>query len=238
VGKPSERKIVVSKDGPYVVSGGVPLVMQIITPNKEGLSWDWKEGKSFETKTQEYKLCRCGKSKTKPFCDGSHATIHFDGKETASRQPFVRQAEVFDGPTLTLNDEEDLCAFARFCDPGGKIWGLIGETDDPEARKLAIRESLHCPSGRLVLRDKKTGEEIESKLPPSIGVIEDPALGCSGPLWVRGGIRIESEDGTPYEQRNRVTLCRCGASSNKPFCNGSHASIKFRDGLVEFVRIK
>jgi len=233
VGKPSERKIVVSKDGPYVVSGGVPLVMQIITPNKEGLSWDWKEGKSFETKTQEYKLCRCGKSKTKPFCDGSHATIHFDGKETASRQPFVRQAEVFDGPTLTLNDEEDLCAFARFCDPGGKIWGLIGETDDPEARKLAIRESLHCPSGRLVLRDKKTGEEIESKLPPSIGVIEDPALGCSGPLWVRGGIRIESEDGTPYEQRNRVTLCRCGASSNKPFCNGSHASMKFNDGLMK-----
>jgi len=84
------------------------------------------------------------------------------------------------------------------------------------------------------LHDKKTGKEIEHKLPPSIGVVEDPALGCSGPLWVRGGVRIESENGTPYEVRNRVTLCRCGASNNMPFCNGSHASIKFTDGLVEF----
>ncbi|MGH9998927.1 MAG: CDGSH iron-sulfur domain-containing protein [Nitrosopumilaceae archaeon] len=39
-------------------------------------------------------------------------------------------------------------------------------------------------------------------------------------------------DGTQYEKRNRVTLCRCGASSNKPFCNGSHASIKFNDGML------
>jgi len=115
---------------------------------------------------------------------------------------------------------------------------LMDQTDDPEVRKLVIREANHCPAGRLVLHDKKSGEEIEHKLPPSIGVVEDPALGCSGPHWVRGGIRIESADGTPYEVRNRVTLCRCGASANKPFCNGSHASIRFRDGLVEFVKLK
>jgi CDGSH-type Zn-finger protein len=135
---------------------------------------------------------------------------------------------------MTLNDVEQLCAFARFCDPGGKIWGLIEQTDNPEARELAIREANYCPAGRLVLHDKKTGKEIEHKLPPSIGVVEDPALGCSGPLWVRGGIRIKSENGIPYEVRNRVTLCRCGASNNMPFCNGSHASIKFNDRLVEF----
>jgi CDGSH-type Zn-finger protein len=90
---------------------------------------------------------------------------------------------------------------------------------------------MHCPSGRLTLHDKKTGKEIEDKLSPSIAVIEDPPLKCSGPLWVRGGITIESHDGKRYETRNRVTLCRCGASQNKPFCDGSHASIKFNDGL-------
>jgi len=237
MGKTSGRKIVVTKDGPYTVSGGIPLSLQIITPNDEGLSWDWKEAKTFETE-QEYDLCRCGHSKNKPFCDNTHMKIKFDGTERATRRPFVRQAETFDGPTLSLSDAEELCAFARFCDPGGKIWSLIGQTDDPEARKLVIREANHCPAGRLVVRDKKTGEEIEQKLRPSIGVVEDPALGCSGPLWVRGGITVESADGTPYEVRNRVALCRCGASVNKPFCNGSHASIRFRDGLVEFVRIK
>lgn len=113
-----------------------------------------------------------------------------------------------------------------------------GKKIDPKARDLTIREANHCPAGRLVVQDKKTGKEIEHKLPPSIGVVEDPALVCSGPLWVRGEIQAESEDGMPYEIRNRVTLCRCGTSNNKPFCNGSHASIKFRDGLVEFVRVK
>lgn len=226
-----EKKIIISDNGPYIVSGDVPLEIQIIVNNKEGFSWDWKKGKKFETKS-EYYLCRCGASKNKPFCDGTHAKIHFKGKETASKEPYEKQAQTMDGPTLELGDAEHLCAFARFCDPGGKIWGLIEGTDDPKVRDLVIREAMHCPSGRLTLHDKKTGKEIEEKLEPSIGVIEDPPLGCSGPLWVQGGITIESHDGTKYEKRNRVTLCRCGASQNKPFCDGSHASIKFNDGMV------
>ena len=230
-------KIIVSKDGPYLVSGGVPLTIQIIAANKDGLSWDWKEAKRFKT-TEDYNLCRCGQSKNKPFCDNSHLRFKFDGNETATRRPYVRQAENFEGPTLRLSDAEDLCAFARFCDPGGKIWGLLDQTDDPEARKLVIREANHCPSGRLIVHDKKTGTELMQKLPPGIGVVEDPALGVSGPLWVQGGVRLESANGTPYEARNRVTLCRCGVSANKPFCNGSHASIHFKDGLVDFAKRK
>ncbi len=226
-----DMKIVVQKNGPYVVTGSVPLALQVITPNEDGLSWDWVQGDSFPDRPS-YKLCRCGHSKSKPFCDGTHNKIGFDGTETASREPVAEQSETFDGPTLKLDDAESLCAFARFCDPGGKIWSLIEMTDDPVARELVIREANHCPSGRLVVHDKETHKTAEEPLPPSIGIVEDPALGCSGPLWVRGGIPIESADGTPYEVRNRVTLCRCGASENKPFCNGSHASIKFKDGLT------
>jgi CDGSH-type Zn-finger protein len=228
---PSGMKIVVSKNGPYVVSGSVPLSIQTIQPNSEGFSWEWVKGREFSTES-EYSLCRCGHSSHKPFCDGTHELIGFDGTETATRQPFARQAETEDGPSLVLSDAEALCAFARFCDPGGKIWALVPRSDVPADRKLAEREAEHCPSGRLVLRDRKSGAPLEPALPPSIGVVEDPALPCSGPLWVRGGIRVESENGVPYEIRNRVTLCRCGASANKPFCNGSHASIRFNDGLL------
>jgi len=228
----NEKKIVVTKDGPYLVSGDVPLAIQTITPNEEGSSWEWKEGEKFDAKS-EYALCRCGHSKSKPFCDGSHTKIGFDGRETASRAPYARQAEAMEGPTLVLSDAESLCAFARFCDAGGKIWSLMERTDEPEVRQLVIREAMHCPAGRLVLHEKETHQEIEPKLPPSIGVVEDPAMECSGPLWVRGGITVESHDGKRYEKRNRVTLCRCGASENKPFCNGAHASIKFNDGFLK-----
>jgi len=226
-----EAKIVVSPHGPYRVVGKVPLSVQVITPNKKGESWDWTEGRRFEVE-EEYFLCRCGQSGNKPFCDNSHLKVGFEGKETASRRPVERQSEHFDGPTHVLSDVENLCAFARFCDPGGKIWSLIERTDQPEVRDLVIREAAHCPSGRLVLHEKATGEAVEPSLPPSIGIVEDPALGVSGPLWVRGGVRVESADGKRYERRNRMTLCRCGASTNMPFCNGSHASIEFRDGLV------
>ena len=75
------------------------------------------------------------------------------------------------------------------------------------------------------------GEFIENKLDPSLVLLEDPQERCSGPLFVRGGIPIDDTEGVRYELRNRVTLCRCGASSNKPFCDGTHASIRFRDGL-------
>jgi CDGSH-type Zn-finger protein len=225
------KKIVVTKDGPYSIYGNIPVAVQVITPDKEGFSWDWKEGQSFQVKSNN-QLCRCGNSRHKPFCDDSHIPSHFEGKETASRTSCQEQAQQFDGPALALSDAQNLCAFARFCEPGGKIWSLVRESNDANAYDLAIREANHCPSGRLVLHDKKRDKEIEPDLPPSVGVVEDPALDCSGPLWVRGGITVQSQDGTTYEKRNRVTLCRCGASSNKPFCDGSHASIKFQDGLL------
>jgi hypothetical protein len=87
---------------------------------------------------------------------------------------------------------------------------------------MMIEEAADCPSGRLVIYDKKTGKPIEPTFEPSIALVEDPNIKVSGPLWVRGGIPIKSSDGTLYETRNRVTLCRCGKSQNKPFCDSSH----------------
>ena len=129
---------------------------------------------------------------------------------------------------MLLSDAEALCAAGRFCDPNGTVWSQVERTGDPEVRAMFIRQVCNCPSGRLVARDKRTGEAIEPKLPVSIGLVDDSAEGCSGPLWLRGGIPVVSSDGTPYEVRNRQTLCRCGGSRNKPFCDGTHLTIKFK----------
>lgn len=226
--KTTGAKVQISKDGPYIVSGGLPLSKEIIGTNKDGESVKWKQGKKYPSQGQ-YALCRCGLSANKPFCDGSHTKAGFDGTETASRQPYLDQAKVMRGPKLSLTDVENLCAFARYCDPNGKVWNLVNETDNPSANKHFVRQTCDCPSGRLVAWDNETGKPIEPKYEPSIGVIEDPAKGCSGPYWLRGGVQLVGADGFEYEVRNRVTLCRCGASQNKPFRDGTHASIGFSD---------
>lgn len=221
-------RIRVTPNGPYTVEGDLPIAYQHVVTNDAGESIGWREGQSLPH-GEKYALCRCGNSANKPFCDGTHKRVGFDGTETASREPFVAQAAQTDGPVLSLQDAEPLCAFARFCDPAGQVWNLV-EKGDAHSRKLTEHEAGHCPSGRLVALDRATGKAIEPHLKPSIGLIQDTAQEISGALWVRGGIPVVAADGFTYEVRNRVTLCRCGASSNKPFCDGSHATIHFNDG--------
>ena len=96
-----KAKIVVTKDGPYLVNGGLPLSEQWIVTNAEGDSLEYREGKKYPAQAQ-YALCRCGQSASKPFCDGTHAKVKFDGKETASHKPYLKQAKTIDGPTMRL----------------------------------------------------------------------------------------------------------------------------------------
>ncbi|EDY47343.1 CDGSH iron-sulfur domain-containing protein [Streptomyces clavuligerus] len=217
----------VTENGPYEVTGDIPLSRQRIVPDTEGNSVGWQETRTYDTPDGHYALCRCGRSANKPFCDGTHTTIGFDGTEgPLARVPYLQQAGEEDGPDVILTDAQPLCAFARFCDVDGSVWRQI---DEPGKGEAVIRESGYCPSGRLIAWDRESRTPIEPDLPPSIGVVEDPQQNVAGPLWVRGNIPVTAPDGTPYETRNRVTLCRCGASRNKPFCDGSHAATGFRD---------
>jgi CDGSH-type Zn-finger protein len=214
-------KITVSNNGPYVVAGGVPIITSEICNDDAGYCRTWREVTRYPVQ-EKYALCRCGQSNNKPFCDGTHLKIHFDGTEAGDRVPFDEGAGIIRGPSLTLADNQHLCVHARFCMRAGGIWNLVELSDDEEARDIAIEEACNCPSGRLVLKDNESGKAIEPEFEKSIVVIEYPPRGEHGPLWVRGGIPIESADGKAYEIRNRVTLCRCGRSMNKPFCDGSH----------------
>jgi CDGSH-type Zn-finger protein len=227
----SGARIKVTRDGPYIVTGRVPLSEQIIVVDSGGDAVAWREGRRFPEQ-ETYALCRCGRSGTMPFCDGTHARIGFKVVETASRAPYIEQARVIEGPGLKLTDAEALCASARFCKRAGGVHRLTLRSSRPEAKQLAIEESVLCPAGRLVAWTKEN-DAIEPDLVPSIGLVEDPQAGVSGPTWVRGGIPIESADGTLWETRNRVTLCRCGRSANEPFCDGTHIEVRFNDGTTE-----
>ena len=226
----SDSYIKITKDGPYIISGKLPLDKKIIIRDDAGFSVEWKKGEIYHI-TGSYNLCRCGYSKDKPFCDGNHVSNKFKGKETASRKKYLEEANKIKGPELDLTDKEDLCFGAGFChNKKGDVWNLVRQSDIKEAKDLTIKEACNCPSGRLVVWDKKTGNPIEPKFPQSISLIEEPDKKVSGPIWVKGNIDIESSDGKLYEKRNRISLCRCGQSDNKPFCDGNHVSTGFNDG--------
>ena len=227
--KTESTKIKVLKDGPYLVSGNLPLARAVTKIGADNEPEKWETDPAFPRK-ETMALCRCGRSNHKPFCDGTHIATAFDGTETAARKDYLELAEKNVGPGLDLMDAECFCSIARFCHRAGDTWALTEKSDDPEAKRIAIEEAGDCPSGRLVAWNKEAGTPIEPPFEPSLGLIIDTKHMSSGPLWVKGGVPVESADGFTYEVRNRVTLCRCGESKNKPFCDGTHVRIRFNDG--------
>ncbi|MDR0767949.1 MAG: CDGSH iron-sulfur domain-containing protein [Methanosarcinales archaeon] len=232
------KKIKITENGPYEVSPDIPLVQSIIVIDEQGTSLSWRTGKKYPEQAKPYHLCRCGRSENKPYCDGSHAKAagpmakKFDGTEVAAHDRDELNTRIYEGPELTLIDEENLCASLRFCDRAPRIWNAVQHSDKEGWKQIAIEESCDCASGRLTVIDKE-GNAYEPKLDQEIGLVQDTAAECRGPLWVKGGITVEGADGRQYKIRNRMTLCRCGESKNMPFCDASHRVSRNMRGLDE-----
>lgn len=226
-------RIQVSKDGPYIVTGDVPLIREIEVRGADGVPREWRKVAEYPEK-ESYALCRCGESKNAPFCDGSHTAVGFDGTETAVRRTHPEKPKLVKGPGVDLDPNAAPCARAQFCHRGGGIGKLVSESEEKEKKELAIEVTGQCPAGRLVAYDKEKGAPIEPPFEKVISVTEDPERKLSGPLWVKGGIIIEGADGEPYIVTNRVTLCRCGRSKRMPLCDGTHVEVHFdRTGDLE-----
>ena len=218
------QKIVVQEDGPYNVYGHIPLVRktQVVSEYGEPLTWK-KEGVVEAGET--YDLCRCGHSADKPFCDTSHYEMGFDGKETADPGLTAERQETYRGKHLVVKRDWSLCMNSGFCgNRRTNIERMVPQTADTEVRSQAIAMVERCPSGSLVYAVDEGEADIEPDLPRQIAVTTEITSSgpIAGPLWVTGNIPIERADGRSFETRNRVTLCSCGLSSNKPLCDGTH----------------
>lgn len=221
---PNRPRITVRRNGPYLVSGGVPVGRTAKVETDHGEPVDWEPFVPLDV-TESYELCRCGRSASKPFCDGSHEAAPWDAAETADRRPMADRARTIVGDDIVMLDDRTLCAGAGFCaDRATSVWRMIRHAEDPTVRERVRRMVELCPSGALQHAPRIGAEPVEPELAPSVAVVRD------GPLWARGEVSIVGADGSTYEIRNRVALCRCGASNNKPFCDGTHREIGFRDG--------
>ena len=191
--------------------------------SEHGEPLSWKDEGAINADS-DYRLCRCGQSNSKPFCDGSHTLVEFDGTEAADTAPISDRGKIRSSPNIYIQDDHSICVHSGFCrDRISDIWKMRHESQDAQVLAQIIDKIDNCPSGALAYALEEDGGMIEPDLTKEIVVIPD------GPLWVTGGVPVERSDGQPLETRNRVTLCRCGASSIKPLCDGTHKEIGFTD---------
>jgi len=170
------------------------------------------------------RLCRCGGSQNKPFCDGTHRTNGFRGRRESRKQIARRRAYV--GAEITITDNRAICAHAGFCTgelravfkSGRKPWIT---PDEAEVEDIAATV-LECPSGALAYEIDGVAFGEQDR-PPTITVSKD------GPYYVTGGIELLHPTGLHGPSREHLALCRCGQSKNKPFCDGTHWYVGFRD---------
>ena len=169
-------------------------------------------------------LCRCGASNNKPFCDGSHAKVGFTDENTAGVSRNKRRDYV--GKHITIHDNRSVCAHAGVCtDRLSSVFRMkekpVIDPDGAQAMEI-ITTIKACPSGALSYSVDDV-EYRDQQREPMVTVVDD------GPYAVTGRIELLDQSYADGASREHFTLCRCGGSKNKPFCDGSHWAIGFKD---------
>jgi CDGSH-type Zn-finger protein len=181
-------------------------------------------------------LCRCGASNNKPFCDGTHGTIGFSSEnkipadENNGSEYKVRdKRKSYVGNEITIHDNRKVCSHAAECvNSLSSVFNLNSRPwiNPDSARTDEIIETIRkCPSGALSYSINDIEYRDLNEREPMVTVSKN------GPYLITGGIDLIGEnikwgEGT---SREHYTLCRCGASNNKPFCDGTHKTVNFRD---------
>lgn len=169
-------------------------------------------------------LCRCGLSKKKPFCDGSHNEKGLDCEKKPDR---VKDRVMdFKGKDITIHDNRGVCSHDRSCvndlpsvfQKGKRRW----IQPDNAGVKEIVNTIEKCPSGALSYSiGKMKCTEIERE--PTITIAKN------GPLEITGGIILDDDMDSKPQSPEHYTLCRCGGSKNPPFCDGTHLENGFED---------
>jgi CDGSH-type Zn-finger protein len=177
-------------------------------------------------------LCRCGASKNKPFCDGTHSIIGFSSSNRVisdDSKISKDKKKSYAGKNITIHDNRKICSHAAECVNNlSSVFRFDARPwIDPNGanREDIIQTIRKCPSGALSYSIDGVENKDQNKRDPMVTVSKN------GPYLIIGGIdligdNIQWAEGSSKEH---YTLCRCGASNNKPFCDGMHKSINFVD---------
>ena len=170
-GTDTGKKITIVKNGPYIVEGHVRLVRktQVVSENGEPLTW--QTGETLATR-ERCRLCRCGQSSNKPFCDATHVRLEFVGAES-ERAFDNNRVTLTGGAHITVRRDYSLCMEAGFCATRfANIEKMLAESEDSRVRSQIIAMIERCPSGSFTytLDAGAAGVDIEPDLPAQVAV--------------------------------------------------------------------
>jgi len=169
-------------------------------------------------------LCRCGASKNKPFCDGTHSRIGFTDEK--ADDCVADQLDTYEGSEITILDNRGVCSHAGYCTSGlPAVWRSAIEpwvVSDGADKETIVETIRKCPSGALSYLE-------EGQLRTDFHDSAQIQVSRDGPYYVRGGVELKDCDFGAGASREHYVLCRCGASRNKPFCDGNHWYAGFHD---------
>jgi len=201
-------KITCLKNGPY-------LLVNAGLRRASGETWPTDKGAA---------LCRCGGSQNKPFCDGTHGRNGFRDDNLAD--PAKDKREAYAGKGITIFDNRALCAHAAHCTEELAAVFRYGKEPWIDPDGAAVNEIIavirKCPSGAL----SYAIDGAEAAPPGRAPMV---TVTANGPYAITGGIELAGMKPGDGASSERYTLCRCGASKNKPFCDGSHWAAGFKD---------
>jgi CDGSH-type Zn-finger protein len=201
--------ITCAKDGPMIVNGLENFIDS--------------DGERLQTEPAMY-LCRCGASSKKPFCDGSHKNIGFTDEVSPERTE--DKVTCYEGKNISILNNPLLCSVAEHCHK--ELESVFNEHKtpwiDPDGDTLEHIKALveKCPSGAL-------SYSISGQPQPVCDCEAAITIEKNGPLRITGGIELTDANWGQGASQEHYTLCRCGASKNKPFCDGSHTTVNFDD---------
>ena len=119
-------------------------------------------------------------------------------------------------PSLCIHSKNCFHGLPQVFDPGLRPW--VRTEGTPVADIVA--QVRQCPSGALSIEGHPQGEAPSASLSTA-------TLVRNGPLLVEGRFSLVDSDGQASTREGVTAFCRCGASKNKPYCDGSHVAVGF-----------